>query len=485
MSAQATGSHPLAHPDPFIKTERFFYHIHRIEHGRRGGLAAIKRSQKRNLVNLLRMAKAHSPFYARRLRGVDPDRASLRDIAPITKPELMQHFNEVVTDPTLDYEQCHAFVNDPGTLGQLFAGKYVLAHTSGSTGKRGIFAFDRFCWEFAQSLGFAQPFIDLPRKHRLIQAPLRKVPIALVIPTGGHYTSYLIPAVTGKYRDFFSRLTYMDILDPFEVIVEKLNKLQPLALHSYPTMLEALAHYQEQGRLKINPIVVSGASEPFPENIKRHLQKVFPGVGIVEVYAATEVPTMAHTCLHGRMHLGADWVILENVDRQGKPVPVGERGEMVYATSLYSYAQPIIRYELTDAIRYHPEPCPCGCPLPTIEVAGRTNDTLWIPDKSGKVVTLLATPILVAFMEVPGLRQYQLVQDAPKRIHINYVVDRQGTEKQVRRDIEQVFAAYLERHGLGGAVSLSFSVMDEIPRDPYTHKVLQVIKKVSEPEAKR
>jgi len=472
----------LAHPEPFIGSRRFFATLHRIENGRRGGASAVWASQRRNLANLLRVAKARSPYYAKVLQGFDPDRGDLRTIAPIDKPTLMHNFDEVTTDPALRYDACHAFVNDHDKIGRLFDGRFVLAHTSGSTGKRGIFAFDRMGWEFPQALGFTQPYNN-PHMQRMALAPLASLKVSAIIPIGGHYTSYLLPAITNTgLRNVFAKMEFVDILDPFAKIIDRLNAQQPNIVHSYPSMLDALAFHQEQGRLRIKPIVMMGASEPFPETVKQRLRAAFPGVYLVEVYAATEVPTIAHTCTHGRMHLAADWVILENVDGAGNPVPPGEWGEMVYATCLYNYAQPLIRYELSDSIRYHDELCPCGCPLPTIEISGRSNDTLWVPDAEGNVITLLATPILVAFMEVPGLRQYQLVQRAAHHIHINYVVDRPGGEKRVQRDIENVFDAYLKRHGIGGGVTLSFSVLDEIPRDPRSHKVRQVVREVGESE---
>lgn len=472
---------PLQHPEPFVGMVRFFEHTWRILAARRGGATAIAALQRHNLANLLRFAKARSPFWARRLRRIDPERADLRDIEPVDKPLLMEHFDEVVTDPVLNYAACHAFVNDRSKLGQVFAGRYVLAHTSGSTGHRGIFAFDRWGWEFAQAASMAEPVNELNHRWRQYPSIFWKIPVALVVPTGGHYTSYLVPRITGRQQKLFTRMHYIDILDPIERIVDQLNELQPLVVHSYPTVLEALTYYQAKGRLHINPFFMMAASEPFPASVKVRVRDAFPRAQVIDIYAATELPAMAHTCDHGRLHLIADWLVLENVDEAGRAVPLGERGTKLYATCLYNFAQPLIRYEITDAIRYVPEPCPCGSALPVIEVSGRTNDTLWVADRTGKLVTLLATPILVAFMEVPGLRQYQLIQDAPHHIHVNYVVDHPGSEETVRADIERVFQAYLSRHGLPDTVQLSYAAVGEIARDPSSHKVLQVIKRFSEP----
>jgi phenylacetate-coenzyme A ligase PaaK-like adenylate-forming protein len=52
---------------------------------------------------LLRHALEHSPFHARRLRGIVPDRFELADLASLptmSKAEMMASFDDVVTDET-------------------------------------------------------------------------------------------------------------------------------------------------------------------------------------------------------------------------------------------------------------------------------------------------------------------------------------------------------------------------------------------------
>src|SRR5947208_852827 len=64
------------------------------------------------LRSLLRVAKERSPWHARRLRRVDPRTISgddLSAIPPMTKADLMAHWDEIVTDRrlTLDLAESH------------------------------------------------------------------------------------------------------------------------------------------------------------------------------------------------------------------------------------------------------------------------------------------------------------------------------------------------------------------------------------------
>ena len=61
------------------------------------------------------------------------------------------------------------------------------------------------------------------------------------------------------------------------------------------------------------------------------------------------------------MHIADDLVILEPVDAQGNPVPYGQPADRVLLTNLYNLDQPLIRYDIADAMTISDEPCPCGC----------------------------------------------------------------------------------------------------------------------------
>ncbi len=59
----------------------------------------------------------------------------------LTKAMVMEHFDQLVTDPTLKLAEVEAHL---ATLAgnQRFRGHYWVAATSGTTGQRGIFLWD-------------------------------------------------------------------------------------------------------------------------------------------------------------------------------------------------------------------------------------------------------------------------------------------------------------------------------------------------------
>ena len=70
---------------------------------------------------LLLHATTHSPFWRKRLDGLDPASANVDDLARIpvlTKDELMAHWDEIVTVPGLTLDRCRrhmdALPEDPG-----------------------------------------------------------------------------------------------------------------------------------------------------------------------------------------------------------------------------------------------------------------------------------------------------------------------------------------------------------------------------------
>ena len=99
--------------------------------------------------------------------------------------------------------------------------------------------------------------------------------------------------------------------------------------------------------------------------------------------------TMGWECGHGRMHLNADWVILEPVDEHGRAVPAGQLSHSCLLTHLANTVQPLIRYELGDQIAVFPtNPVPCGSAMPVIEVQGRRDEPLVLTAPGGRRVTL-------------------------------------------------------------------------------------------------
>src|SRR5438105_2275663 len=96
-----------------------------------GRVLAVQQSRLRRL---LHRVAAKSPFYREKYRGIDLDRCRLSDLPPVTKTEIRDRLDEVMTDPRVNRESLERFMADPENHGRRFLGRYVVCRTSGSQG---------------------------------------------------------------------------------------------------------------------------------------------------------------------------------------------------------------------------------------------------------------------------------------------------------------------------------------------------------------
>ena len=104
---------------------------------------SVEEVQKRKLRRLIKHAAKNSPFYARKFVGLDLDTCFLSDLPVLSKREMMENFDDVITDRSLRRADIQRFVETPSNLGKLFHGKYGIAHTSGSQGRPALIVQDR------------------------------------------------------------------------------------------------------------------------------------------------------------------------------------------------------------------------------------------------------------------------------------------------------------------------------------------------------
>ncbi|MBN2215594.1 MAG: AMP-binding protein [Bacteroidales bacterium] len=158
-----------------------------------------------------------------------------------------------------------------------------------------------------------------------------------------------------------------------------INRKKPKIIFSYPYVLFIILNYAEHKGIKMHQpdLVYTGANKLYPE-VEDLIRICFPESRIVNEYWSTE-SNIGVTCPEGNMHIDEDTAIIEldNIDENGF-------GDLLL-TNLYSYDQPLIRYDLGDRIKLSDKQCPCGRKTRIIEdIAGRTNDYYCLKD--GKIV---------------------------------------------------------------------------------------------------
>lgn len=248
-------------------------------------------------------------------------------------------------------------------------------------------------------------------------------------------------------------------LYPTEKIVEQLNEFQPAMLGGYPSNLELLIDEQNSGRLHISPVIVMTGGEHLSDDLRRRLSEAFHCYAQTS-YACTEGGAVACECTRQHLHLNDDWVIVEPVDSHGNPVPDGTLADKYLLTNLYNYTQPMIRYEVTDRIILHREPCPCGNPSPWLEIEGRNDDVLTFSEGEQDIrVPPLA--IYARLKEVHELRRFQLLKYPQNRAELRLEpgsgIGRAEAFEKASEALRELLAVY-------GISHVTVALSEELPK---------------------
>lgn len=443
--------------------------------------ARVQALQRRRLVDLLRHVAASSKYYRHKYDGIDLARCALGDLPTTTKAELMDNFDDVVTDAAIKRADLETFIDDPANEGRWFLGRYAVSHTSGSQGQPLVMVADRGHLEMLFAMQMSRGNVG---KVTAIEA-LRKlfIPARLAVVTlkKGFYPSAssfeYMPAAARRYVNVL-RLSQTDI-----DLVEQLNAFRPTALTGYASVLEMLAIEAEAGRLKLAPelLQVVNNSEVLTEKARDRIERAF-GMHVMNNYATGECPFLTNGCPTDLgAHVNADWSILEVVDEHNQAVPPGTPGKKVLITNLANRVQPIIRYEVGDAVTMATAPCRCGSNLPRVErIEGRTADTFWIKDGAG-YRQMINSVFKNAFDYTREVREWQAVQTARNRIDVKLELlpgaslDREHAWWSLNRQ--------LEMYRFKDVVELSLEVVPRLAADGPSGKFKRMVSLVGPAEA--
>ncbi len=405
----------------------------------------IREIQKERLDVLIRHARAHSAVYREKYAGL-PDHPTLESLPTSSKPELMARFDDWVTDPVVKLADLQQYVKDEENIGQPFLGKYLVATTSGSTGVPAVMMYDINNMNVLDALAVTRSMAYKGVMGRLVKAGGKS---AAVYATGGHY----LGVASVRYKQYKNPLkakqfAVFSVLWPVEHIVEQLNAFRPALLGGYPTALELLIPEKQSGRLTIEPVLINTGGEYLSPELARRLSEAF-GCPVQSGYACTEGGLIAFQCREGHLHVNDDWVIIEPVDAAGNPVPPGTLADKIYITNLASFAQPVIRYEVTDRVRVLTEPCACGSLLTAIEVEGCTDDMLEFPDG----VRIPPLSVYVVLKETPGVVRFQVMQRNDAEVELR--LETTPRNDDVAREAVSRLSAFFREKGANPAVVLS------------------------------
>lgn len=383
----------------------------------RGGRDAIVARQRRRFAEIVAYARAHSPYYRDLYRDLPNDGADPLILPTTDKQRLMERFDDWVTDRDLSLANVQSLIEDPQRIGERYLGKYTLATTSGTTGRRGIFVLDDYTMAVTKAMALRM-LTSWLSFGGLVRIVLRGGRMAMVMATGGHFASAVAAAQMRRGSEGRAkRIGVFPANTPLPELVAQLNQFRPAVMAPYASMAAQLASEQEAGRLRVRPVLLALSAEGLPQAEYGRIARAF-GAKVGNSYAATECTFLSFGCREGWLHVNADWVKLEPVNDQHRPVAKGEQAHTVLVTNLANRTQPIIRYDLGDSVVERPDQCPCGSPLPAIRVQGRAADVLTFPAERGGHATIPPLAFGIVVDRIAGIELIQIVHDTPTRLKV-------------------------------------------------------------------
>jgi phenylacetate-CoA ligase len=367
--------------------------------------------QQQQLKELRHFAYRHSPFYKRFHSGYF--HRPLHELPVLTKQELMANWNDVTTDNVLTIDKLRTFV--AGLQEPLkYLGEYVISTTSGTTGLKGIFAFNQHDWlSGLASHGRATEWggVKIGLFNRLRMAVVSSnQPRCKSLLVGASVDTPMLPTLR------------LDSTAPLNQIVDQLNEFQPHLLVSYAGTAKALAKKQVDGHLKIKPQKVFTSSEVLTKKAKQLISEAWGAIPY-NAYASTETALIAGDCSYHQMHLCEDLVITEVVDKNNNPVPAGVYGDKLLVTVLFNKTVPLIRYEISDSIMLADASvtCACGRPFHIVSgIQGRIEDIIYLNGHNGKEA-LITPDIFHDVLEPAPVGGWQVTQENETSILVSIV----------------------------------------------------------------
>lgn len=370
-----------------------------------GELLALQRSRLRDLVH---HAYERHPFYKNLFDGIG------------LKPGDIKTGEDLKRLPVLTKEALRRAISESGNIPE----RSAWITTSGSTGIRMRFPLRRG---------------DRSRLNLTWFRPLRAhgiPPRARILEITGPHNIESRPF--WYQRMGLWRRKSISIFESEEKWVEALTSFRPDVLWGYSGSLKLLArHVDENPRPGFIPRWVVGVSDLVDEEGRELIRRAFK-TELIDIYGAAEAGCISWICPEcGEYHVNIDHLIVEF-----DPLPVPDHSQnpcKIYVTNLYSFAFPIIRYDLGDIGFPSTRPPACGRGLPLMRIVeGRFDAVIRLP--SGRLISPLF--FFAVMKKISGIAQWRIIQSDPGGIRVVVVpaADRTFTAAEAREKIGNVVA---------------------------------------------
>lgn len=397
------------------------------QHLPQGEIARLQEAKRRRLIGFV---LEKNDYFKRKYSGFDALDDFVR-LPLLSKQELRENYQRLVT---------------PGLEGTV-----SLAKTSGSTGEPLKFYRDKTL--------FAYTLASVYRAHRWYGLDIgAKEAMLWGIPANraNRLKMWGRDLVLNRFREVQYNL------DPYvlERFYRDVIRKRPEYLFGYSSMVYEFALFLLERGLPATTLGLKGiicTAESIHDYQRATMESVF-ACNVISEYGAAETGIISYQCKRGRHHVSDDCVLVEVLDDDGQPVPVGEVGK-VTVTALHSFAAPIIRYQLGDLAILTNDRCDCGVNLSLIDkIVGRTSGVIVTPQ--GKCFHSIALYyIMKAYADrFGGVRQFRVRQTHIDRLEFHIAAGPEfGRESQLWLEREA-------REKFGAAMRSEFFIHDRLER---------------------
>jgi phenylacetate-CoA ligase len=250
---------------------------------------------------------------------------------------------------------------------------------------------------------------------------------------------------------------------------DTINRFSPSALIAVPSFILNIIDYAEKNGINYHDSSVKKAicigdslrNTDFSFNtLGKKINERWPELKCFSTYASTEMATSFTECEYGvGGHHHPELIIVEFLDINDKPVPMGEAGE-VTITTLGVEGMPLLRFKTGDICHGHYEPCKCGRKTLRLgPVIGRKNQMIKYKG------TTIYPPALYDILEnIEGVKNY-IVELYTNTIGTDEILIRIGSENH-SESFEKIIKDHF-RAKLRVAPSISFESVEDINKLQY------------------
>jgi len=425
-----------------------------LRHNSKATATVLDRRRRRKFARFLDYVTRRSPYYRRIMeeRGIDPRTAVPDDLPVMTKTDLVDNFDQIVTLPGMTSRRVESFLGLSRNPNELMDGRYVVVHTSGTSGKVGYCVYTRKEWIYGW-LRFSRvcPGVLPPRRTAFVGA------------TRGHFAgATMAQSVAWLGLGISGNARLIDINRPWSEILQELNTFRPVLLSTYCSILGDLAAARERGLLRIRPKSIVCGGDPLRDEDRRRAQLAF-GVPVLNLYATTE------TMIAGFSTPGSRQIVLCEDDLWIEVKP-----DHLLVTNMLNRSTPLIRYKIADILV--PARAEDGPALPypgfqkAKKIVGRNEEKLILVNEQGRADSI--HPLVIVEFYCKGVAAFQVKRTSLTGFVFCVVaspglteLDRARLKADIRQQWDQVLAAKRMRN-----VEYTVEFVDGLKVDPASGK---------------